>query len=185
LNEVARLYPVKNITTLGQHLSEYRMPRPAVQARAEGGVLVAYHPEEEKKKRTFINMAIAHAKAVPGPQKYSRILKWESEDKRRSALPRSDRVSIFAEAAKAAKGVPGPGSYSGHRSKDSACLRRTLGTYTSHVDKVSVTTCEAHAKKGIPGPQHKYQVSHGLVEERTPFYATLSTCIGRDNKPAV
>lgn len=76
-------------------------------------------------------MAIAHSKAVPGPQKYSRILKWESDDKRRSALPRSKRVSIFAEAAKAAKGVPGPGAYSGHRSKDTACLRRTTGTYTS------------------------------------------------------
>jgi len=101
-------------------------------------------------------MAIAHSKAVPGPQKYSRILKWESDDKRRSALPRSKRVSIFAEAAKAAKGVPGPGAYSGHRSKDTACLRRTTGTYTSNVAKVSITACEAFVKKEIPGPQHKY-----------------------------
>lgn len=118
LNEVSRLYSVKNLAGLGQHLAEYHVPQPALKARAEGGLLVAYHPEDEKKKRTFINLAIAHSKEVPGPQKYSRILKWESEDKRRSALPRSKRVSVFAEAAKASKRVPGPGAYNGHRSKD-------------------------------------------------------------------
>ena len=56
------------------------------------------------------------------------------------------------------------------------------GLINRGLDKVSTTTCEAFAKKDIPGPQHKYKVSHGLVEERTPFYATLSKCMGRDNK---
>ena len=89
MNDVSRLYSVKNVATLDQHIPDYHMPKHAVKLRADGGLLVAYQPEEEKKKRTFINMAIAHSKEIPNPQKYSKVLKWESDDKKRSAWPRS------------------------------------------------------------------------------------------------
>jgi hypothetical protein len=36
---------------------------------------VKYHPEDNKKSKSYINTIIAHAKGIPDPRKYSKIIK--------------------------------------------------------------------------------------------------------------
>ena len=58
LNEVSRLYSVKNIAARDQHIKDYIMQKPLVKTRGDGSLLVALLPEDEKNKKSFITMSI-------------------------------------------------------------------------------------------------------------------------------
>jgi hypothetical protein len=48
---------------------------------------VKYHPEDQKKSKSYINTIIAHAKGIPDPRKYSKIIKWATDQNKHGKLP--------------------------------------------------------------------------------------------------
>jgi hypothetical protein len=40
---------------------------------------VKYYNEDKTKSKSFINTVIAHAKSIPDPRKYSKIIKWATD----------------------------------------------------------------------------------------------------------
>ena len=100
-----------------------------------------YVPEEEKHKKSFYNMIVTHSKAIPNPQKYSVIRDWAKEGKK-SVMPKTAKVSVFAEVAKNAKKLPGPVSYKPDLSIDKFVLKRTPKICKTSLEKVSITASE-------------------------------------------
>ena len=122
----------------------------------DGGVIVPYMKlKNEKSEPKFFNIVAAHAKAVPGPQKYLGLTPWPLK-KGRSALPKEQKVTYLGEAAKISKKLPGPTSYNAHKCMDKMVLPRTMGLFKSTLNKLSSIDLESFAKKDIPGPLHKY-----------------------------
>lgn len=121
-----------------------------------------------------MNKVMNHAKSIPDPRKYSKIIKWsEDSSKNNGKFNKEAKVTLFQQIAKEAKGKPGPGTYHPDKSKDKMVLMRTTGTYKSGNEKVSILESQSFEKKNIPGPQHKYKVNYGLVLPREPFYVNL------------
>lgn len=89
---------------------------------------MGYKPENNKKSRSYMNLLIAHSKAIPDPRKYSKIDKW-GDDTRRSNLPKAKKVSLFTEVTLRYKKTPGPATYKQEKSRDKCILDRTKGTY--------------------------------------------------------
>lgn len=68
-----------------------------------------------------------HAKGVPDPCKYSKILDW-SKEQLQGAMSKSKRLTLFAEIQKQNKKLPGPATYTVSSAKDFS-LKRVLGNY--------------------------------------------------------
>jgi hypothetical protein len=88
-------------------------------------------PEDEAKKKSFMNMVIAHSKGIPAPGKYSKQEVWAKgmDNYNSKGILRSKKVTIFSQLSMESKGRPGPATYKVEKSKDS--FYRILGTYTS------------------------------------------------------
>lgn len=65
LAEVSRLYSVKNMAMGDEHVKLYKMPRYYKESDKDGGDLVKLYPEDEKKKKSFLNIIIARSKEIP------------------------------------------------------------------------------------------------------------------------
>lgn len=139
LAEVSRLYSMKNLS-LGD-MRSHKTIKPYITTVKDGCLYVRYVPEEEKNKKSFYNMIVSHSKAVPNPQKYSVIRDWAKEGKR-SVMPKTAKISVFAEVAKNARKTPGPATYKPEAGKDKFVLERTPKICKSTLDKVSITASE-------------------------------------------
>ena len=92
--------------------------------------VLKYHPEEESKKKSFMNQIIAHAKEVPDPRKYSKIITWAKPNTMfTKGLVHEERVTLFDQASRSSKGMPGPATYKHEKSRDKFLLERIKGTY--------------------------------------------------------
>ena len=54
-------------------------------------------------------------------------------------MPKTAKISVFAEVAKAARKTPGPASYKPDKSIDKFVLKRTPVICKSSLEKVSIT----------------------------------------------
>lgn len=118
---------------------------------------------------------------MPSCTKYSKIINWSKANGTRSALPQSDRVSIFKEIALNAKGKPGPTTYwKAGANKDKACLRNTSNFFTSKNDKITITQCQVYEKSFVPSCVRKQDIHYHLTERKEPFLAHLKTMVGRE-----
>ena len=91
--------------------------------------LVGYKEEKFKKDRTFMGHVIAHAKMIPPPNKYNKILKWCTDGSQRGKFNKEKRITLFTEIGLKSKKTPGPCNYNQHTAKDKFILGRTKGTY--------------------------------------------------------
>lgn len=181
LRDISRLYTSKNNFVEQHHIKDYYVLPEEYKTIHDGKVFVPYVKEKnEKNKRTYFNMVIAHSKSVPDPGKYAKLTHWPG--KGRSALPQGAKVTLFAEVAKKSRKMPGPTSYNAASSLDKAVLPKTLGTYKSNLKKMSTIELESFAKKDIPGPLHKYNINHKHVEPKVPIKVNFNKTMGRDNK---
>jgi hypothetical protein len=57
----------------------YKIPTLLAQKGQAKNNYVKYYPENQKKSKSYINMVIAHAKGIPDPRKYSKIIKWATD----------------------------------------------------------------------------------------------------------
>jgi hypothetical protein len=90
--------------------------------------VLRYYPEEESKKKSFMNEIIKHSKDVPDPRKYSKITIWAPKDGiRNKGIIQSKKITLFSQMSKDSKGTPGPATYKTEKSKD--YFHRILGTY--------------------------------------------------------
>ena len=91
--------------------------------------VLTYPKEPENKKKSFMNQIVAHAKEIPAPTKYSKVITWAVPDHRTTGITRAKRVTLFAELSKSAKGQPGPATYKKEKSIERTQLERTKGVY--------------------------------------------------------
>lgn len=182
LKDVARFYSAKSGATKDKHyIKDYFMHKPKDKHLFRGKDLVRLQPPR-KEEQGYLTAMVRRAKAVPSCTKYSKILNWGREAGTRSALPQSERVTIFREIALNAKGKPGPTTYKAGPSKDKACLRNTTNFFTSKNDKITITQCQVYEKSFVPPCVRKQDIHYQLTEKREPFLAHLKTMVGRETR---
>ena len=71
LSEVAKNYSNNTCDDFG--IKGYKVPR---KTSAKVKDVLKYYPEEESKKKSFMNEIIKHSKEIPDPRKYSKITVW-------------------------------------------------------------------------------------------------------------
>ena len=131
LRDVARFYSAKSAATQDQHIKDYLMHKPKDKHSFSGRFLVPLRRiQNTTDDKSFLNVLIKKAKETPSCQKYSKILKWSDDDRRKSGLPRSDKISIFTEVAAKAKGKPGPHHYPNAVKAKETTLRSTTGFFS-------------------------------------------------------
>lgn len=90
--------------------------------------VLKYYPEEESKKKSFMNEIINHSKQVPDPRKYSKLKIWAPKQGiNTKGIFQEKKVTLFSQLSKESKGKPGPATYKTEKSKD--YFHRILGTY--------------------------------------------------------
>lgn len=181
LKDVARFYSAKSGATRDKHyIKDYFMHKPKDKHLFRSKDLVRLQPPG-KEEAGYLTALVRRAKAVPSCTKYSKIRNWGKEAGNTSALPQSERISVFKEAALNAKGKPGPTSYKAGPSKDK-CLRTTSNFFTSKNDKVTITQCHVYEKSFVPPCVRKQDIYYQLTEKRQPFLAHLKTMVGRETR---
>ena len=139
LKEVSYLYSMKNLS-IGD-LKKHKYMRTYMVGDRDGSKYVGYLPEDEKSKKSFYNVVVAHSKQIPNPQKYSVIRDWAKEGKK-SALPQTAKISVFTEVAQKAKKTPGPATYKTAEAIDKFVLKRTPVICKQSLEKVSITASQ-------------------------------------------
>lgn len=179
LSEVVQMYgkPQGAASQSEFSIQGYSMPKNTHPQKSLSMRYVLKYPQEDpKKSKSYINTIVNHAKGVPDPCKYSKVIKWTNDGRLNNGkFNKQAKITLFAQMSKDSKGKPGPGAYHADKSKDKAVLERVkfMGTYKSGNDKVSILEAESFAKKNIPGPQHKYKINDELVRTKTPFYVNF------------
>lgn len=73
-------------------------------------------------------MLIQHAKGVPDPRKYSKIVKWcAPEASNAGKWGTEKKITLFHRLGKISKSMPGPATYNDHTARDT--LYKIKGTY--------------------------------------------------------
>lgn len=122
----ARAYSKKNANDSEQHVAHYTVTKTVADPLCRERHLVPYKNQSTKHRVEYMRGIVAHAKAIPNPQKYSKIQQWGAGDGKHSSMERAKRASIYAQVAKASKQVPGPAHYPrAGPVKDKYCLPRT------------------------------------------------------------
>lgn len=75
IKETAKAYANHTCDDFG--IQGYKVPR---KLRSEVRHVLKYYPEEESKKKSFMNEIIKHSKEVPDPRKYSNLTVWAPKD---------------------------------------------------------------------------------------------------------
>lgn len=86
LRKLARLYSAKCVAVDDHYIPNYHMHKPKDKHTFSGRNLVGYKVDE-KKTRSYINLLIERAKEIPDPRKYSKVWKWQSDNRKKSCLP--------------------------------------------------------------------------------------------------
>jgi hypothetical protein len=100
LSEVAKNY--SNHTNDDFGIKGYKVPR-KISAKVKD--VLKYYPEEESKKKSFMNEIIKHSKEIPDPRKYSKITVWAPKGGMNTkGLIQSKKVTLFSQLSKESKG---------------------------------------------------------------------------------
>jgi len=68
---------------------------------------------------------VAHAKEIPAPTKYSKVITWAVPDPmNNTGILKAKRVTLFDQLSKSSKGLPGPATYKKEKSQDRVILER-------------------------------------------------------------
>ena len=104
----------------------YKVPKqPEKEPISQVGVMKMV---QDKNPKSYINMLIAHAKGVPDPRKYSKIIKWcQPEASFAGKWGTEKKITLFHRLGKVSKSLPGPGKYNDHKVKDK--MYKIKGTY--------------------------------------------------------
>lgn len=179
--DVARYYSTKNGLAKKSHfIKDYYMHKPKDKHLFRYNNMAKYFEPNKKDEGGYLTHMVKRAKAIPSCTKYSKILNWGKMAGTKSNLPQAEKVTIFREIAKNARGKPGPTSYKAGPCKDKV-MRNTSNFFTSKNDKVTITRCIEFEKSFVPPPVSKKQIKYELTEKREPFMAHLKTMVGREN----
>lgn len=153
--DMARYYSTKNgFAKKNHHIKNYFMQKPKDKNLFVNNNMAKYYEPNKKDEGGYLTHMVKRAKAVPSCTKYSKILNWGKMAGTKSSLPQAEKVTIFREIAKNARGKPGPTSYKAGPSKDKV-LRNTSNFFTSKNDKITITRCQEFEKSFVPPPVSK------------------------------
>ena len=100
LSEVAKNYSNNTCDDFG--IKGYKVPR---KTSAKVKDVLKYYPEEESKKKSFMNEIIKHSKEIPDPRKYSKITVWAPKNGiHTKGLIQSKKITLFSQLSKESKG---------------------------------------------------------------------------------
>ena len=125
LSQMVKHYSAKNVMPEALGIKGYKTPLfiPLNKMKSLSTKdLVGYKELKFKKDRTFMGRVIEHAKQIPPPNKYNKILKWSTDGSQRGKFNKDKRITLFTEIAKDSKKMPGPCSYNQHKAKDKFIL---------------------------------------------------------------
>jgi hypothetical protein len=128
LNTFCKFYSTKNAGENHIAIKGYKVPKQNEKESLNSQHVLKY-PKEDKNK-SYMDVIVAHAKEVPDPRKYSRVVTWATPNiMHTKGFLRQERITLFDELSKSSKGMPGPATYKKEKSQDKFSSDRIKGCY--------------------------------------------------------